>query len=122
MTFSERHPVEAQDSWESYLGRHEQMQEEFEQDLLAGHRFLKKKHHHHHDDDDGVDLLQLEQDADEDYLEMLDEQLSKAEKKAHHKEKKHRKRKQALYRNPGIERDTVHGIMVSYFICMIGVP
>jgi len=116
----ERHPVEALDSWETYLERFGQEGEQSDGESAQGddpssRRFLKKKFHNHADDT--PEMLRLERQKEDEYWEnekirseVSDKEMKKRKKYAKH----HRKKMKKLYNNPGIAEDTVHGLMVCY--------
>lgn len=115
----ERHPVEALDSWSTYLERSGQEDEQYGGESGQGddpsRRFLKKKHHNHADDT--PEMLRLERQGEDEYWEkekMHSRVSNKEMKKRKKHEKHHREKMKKLYKNPGIAEDTVHGLMVCY--------
>jgi hypothetical protein len=99
----ERHTVEADDSWETFRDRHG-----LSLDNDQEHRGLKH-HSKHHEDEPEIDLVRMEQDQEDAYLDKQEAQKEKKLRKAHKKHKKHMKR---MYADPGIRRSTVHGMMI----------
>jgi Golgi nucleoside diphosphatase len=99
----ERHTVEAADSWETFRARYG-----LSSDNDQEHRGLKH-HHQNYEDEPGIDLVRMEQDQEDAYLEKQD---AKKEKKLRKADRKHRKHMKRMYADPGIRHSTVHGMMI----------
>jgi hypothetical protein len=108
MTPPVKHSVEAKDSFASYQERTKREGEEVESALgqkflREGHRNLKHKHEHK------ADLELLAEQRQEEFLEKLEiEQQARIEKSR----KKHEKKETQLLSDSGIEKHTVHGLMI----------
>jgi Golgi nucleoside diphosphatase len=136
---NERHPVEAKASWDAFLEHQIQQVKEttnvnVDAEPYEQHRYLRdaddiveaqmhEPHHSslrpgrslkHHKSDmeyhkDADNLVKFERAKEEAYL--LEVEKSVAHNK-HKAEKAHEKRMKQLYANSGIQRDSVHGMMI----------
>ena len=120
-----KHPVEGEDSWNAYLSRHGVDDAADQAAIMSdpsssssstqGQRNLRRLTHKHRgedDDDDQFDPIELETlkfEEDEEQLRIQSKLDRKKQKKA---AKKRKQRFKELYQNPGIEKKTVHGLMV----------
>jgi len=100
-----RHPVEASDSWETFLEM---------RSIDVGHAEVeggarRLKHHHHKKDADKVDLAEIEQKQKRAYLKRSELTEEQAKLKAN---RKHEKLLREMYADPGIRHSTVHGMMI----------
>jgi hypothetical protein len=129
---TQKHNVEAKDSWKMHLNRLSETNGQQEISLVStGHRHLKKngenhKHHGHHkdhendkhhggdkDEDRRSQIYQLNQELDKEYQEQEIELDAKATQKRIKKEANRKKHLNEMYNNPAIKGKTVHGMMVS---------
>lgn len=119
-TATKKSTIEAVDSWENHRKRlnvQQRITDVYEQDGLASdvldigsfRRSLKIV------DDDGnkMQITSLEDELEERYRNKLTQKAKITEYKKEKKGKKRRKRVEELYANPGIQEETVHGMMVS---------
>lgn len=128
---TQKHFVEAQDSWKIHLDRLSETKGNEEISLVsAGHRYLKKnsekhKHHDHHrdhkdeklnredgDEDRRSQIYQLNQELDKEYEEQEIELNAEVTRKRTKEEVKRKKQLVEMFNNPAIKEKTVHGMMV----------
>lgn len=104
MTPPVKHPVEAKDSFASYLGRTKREEGDLESSLgpkilRDGHRNLKTKH----------DSDKLAKQREDEFIKKLEMEREKNMLKA---KQKHDKKKARLESDSGIDKDSVHGMMI----------
>ena len=103
---TEKHPVEDHDSWALHLERLDEKADP----TPAGRRNLK--HRKKHNKDAVMDPEELERLREEEFMadqEQADVETGKTRKK---QKMKRKKRMQELYSDPGIQEDTVHGMVI----------
>ena len=102
-----KHPIEAKDSFASYLERNEQQEGDGSEDtafLRQGHRNLK---HHESKQNKKLELL-----AEKRENEFLEQQRAEQQAKQEKYRKKHEAREAELLRDSGIQEETNHGMMI----------
>jgi Golgi nucleoside diphosphatase len=109
MTSSERHSIEARDSWETHLERHDASSDTVDEEADQSQRYLKHYHHHHKHNDNLPNLAQLEEDREETYLNAHDAKVEESKNKA---TRKHKKLMKKLFHDSGIKDYTQHGLMI----------
>lgn len=100
---SKKHPVEDKDSWSLHL---ERVGETVESEEPMIHR-RQLRHHHKHDRE-----AELEMKKEREFREKMVRAKKEEEEAVKALKKKHEKRVQELWANPGIEKETTHGMMV----------
>jgi len=106
MVSSEKHPVEDQESWSLHLDRLNDASAEYDANVPLTQRRLK--HHHKHKKSDE----KLELQKEKEFAEQQEKADHKAKKERKKLKKERLKRFEGLYSHPGIQQDTVHGMVI----------
>jgi len=118
---SEKHPIEAADSWEAHINSsllHDPNEDEDDDvhtadDTASTRRLLRHNSHHHRNKDDDFDATRFEELKYQEDLKVKAQEQVLADKKESKAAKERRSRYQELYTtNSGIASQSVHGLMI----------
>ena len=123
-----KHPLEANDSWNAHIARQKQddssasslrSSSDVAADASIGST-RRRLHHNHHGESSSETTNNNIKDVLENEAHQKDIQHTKLKLKSQLKsrekeERKRRKRYDEVYRNPGIGKESVHGLMVSCY-------
>jgi Golgi nucleoside diphosphatase len=105
-----KYPVEDDESWLLHLNRQQAVEDAVEEQTPStGHRRLKHHRKHHRNE---KSPHEVEKQAEKAFWEAQQEAEEKEQKKRKKKLKKRRKKINKLYRDPGIQQSTEHGMMI----------
>ena len=123
--YDDKHPLEDKDSWKAFLSReHPPIHPLQGADDTAGAenrrnlRRLSKSQKRHEDDD--FDPIQLESIKTQQDLQRAKSRRHDELKRRDKEEEKRKKRFEEVYRNPGIGKQSVHGLMVRFTLRGVG--